>query len=181
MRTTANKSLHGHGPADRAGESLNVGRLRTMSKTITFVVVLSAVLAYASEGQEALKPCGGVFSDSEWSVCYDLVVRSALSGEVADYRPLAKEALLSAGHERGPELRAVADGVSYHFSSWVAGYGEICGEAHSPEEGTLPGRLVELVEGLRALADAPAQEKDEGLARIRKAADQLEAAVLSGT
>jgi hypothetical protein len=55
--------------------------------------------------------------------------------------------------------RVIADGVSYHFSTWVSGHGTLAGQTSNPERDSIAGKLVAVGEAMRRFS-ASATEQD---------------------
>lgn len=81
-----------------------------------------------------------------------------------------REALLDLDPPRDAWSRGF-DGISYHASAWVEGYGPLCGRTWSPTGG-IDEQLALLSAGLRAHAEAPSDETEAALrARVSAAAE----------
>jgi hypothetical protein len=71
----------------------------------------------------------------------------ALPREVSEeIRGVWKKMLLDVRHPKEP--RDGLDGITYHFSAFFVGWGELSGEAWSPDAESKTGRLVSLAEAL---------------------------------
>ncbi len=99
------------------------------------------------------------------------IAQARLPTEVAEkLRKEFQDEILGARYPRREEVRGVSDGVGYEFSTFVWGIGLICAMAHSPDEGTVARRLVDLAFALEAVALADEESRAEAIRSLEQLA-----------
>ncbi|WP_435016936.1 hypothetical protein TA3x_004519 [Tundrisphaera sp. TA3] len=94
-------------------------------------------------------------------------------GPLADeIRSLWERMLLETKHPKTPGRGL--DGITYYFSAWVRGYGEISGQVWSPKEGSKAEKLTRLAKAIGDYAGGKIE-----LRQLQESSAQARAAILS--